>query len=78
MAMDDEAVSCLASRWREVNGMEEVRGSNPVAAAGVTASGGLENPYRRRRLTNRLALMTDGDQRERIPGAVKEIPRRLI
>ena len=30
----------------------------------VRTSGGLENPYRRRQLTNRLALMTDGDWRD--------------
>src|SRR3954468_16860366 len=30
----------------------------------VTASGGLENPHRRTPLTNRLALMTDGDWRD--------------
>ena len=30
----------------------------------VTASGRLENPCRRRPLTNRLALMTDGDWRD--------------
>src|SRR3954452_1454465 len=30
----------------------------------VTASRGLENPYRRRPLANRFALMTDGDWRD--------------